>query len=632
MRSLYNYKQLLIYLIPVILLQCADSQRLTESVRIVRGAVNGVEVKRNGSTLVIYGDPDNKIRKADIVLFTHFRRDVIWAGRNLTEHGSHAVVPDKEIIYFTGCDSIWTKAFQTRFHDYYCQTSKISFIPQKVYRAVKGGEILTWQDIDIKVLDTPGYTRGSVTYIMDIDGKRFAFTGDLIYNEGKIPDLYSFQDSLQSIGGYHGYATRLGQLVSSLQLIAGEKPDIIIPARGPIITNPDASIRELIRKIRSVYQNYLSISAYRWYFPERMALLANHVPGPDAHVDWMPFAVTEKKPPAWYIHINNSNLVFADDSSAFLIDCGVTGTFKRLVALKQSGRLKSLDGVFITHYHDDHTNNINDVLKEFDCPVYATRELEDILGNPGAYDLPCLTTESIKDLNIMQDGQRILWKDFTLTFRFFPGQTLYHDALLFEKSNGETIFFIGDSFTPSGIDDYCLLNRNFLHQGSGYFYCLDILKNLPGNVLLSNQHVEPLFSFSKQQLDHMTNMLKERTIIMKDLFPWDNINFGIDEQWVRIYPYAQKTNSGATVELSVKIFNHSDVVNTYHIKPDVPAGFDPKPASSSLEIQPRTEGEQVFEIRIPKKIPAGLFMVSADISTGNWDLRRWSEAMIEVVQ
>ena len=158
----------------------------------------------------------------------------MWSGqgRNLVQNGSLAVVPAGEKSYFTRGDSIWTKFAQTRFHDYYCQTTKIGIIPFKVHRSVKGGEILKWQDIDIKVLNTPGYTRGSVSYIMDIDRKRFAFVGDLIYGDGKIFDLYSFQDSLGSIGGYHGYAVRLGQLVSSLQLIAGQKPDFIIPSRG----------------------------------------------------------------------------------------------------------------------------------------------------------------------------------------------------------------------------------------------------------------------------------------------------------------------------------------------------------------------------------------------------------------
>jgi glyoxylase-like metal-dependent hydrolase (beta-lactamase superfamily II) len=118
---------------------------------------------------------------------------VIWAGISLAENGSSVIVPYKERSYFSDADSLWKNMSEARFHDYYCQTSKISFRPIKVHKAVKGGDIITWQDIEIKVLDTPGYTRGSVTYIMDIDENRFAFTGDLIYSDGKYLYLYSFR-------------------------------------------------------------------------------------------------------------------------------------------------------------------------------------------------------------------------------------------------------------------------------------------------------------------------------------------------------------------------------------------------------------------------------------------------------
>jgi len=79
----------------------------------------------------------------------------------------------------------------------------------------------------------------------------------------------------------------------------------------------------------------------------------------------------------------------------------------------------------------------------------------------------------------MPEAHKMRWKEFTFTFHYFPGQTIYHDALLVEKDNAEKIFFIGDSFTPSGIDDYCLLNRNFLHESMGYFYCLNLLRKIP---------------------------------------------------------------------------------------------------------------------------------------------------------
>ena len=632
MNSYLLIKPVCFFLLSIIFFQNSDAKKITRSVRISCGAVNGVFIEKNGKNLVVYGDPNDKVKNAEMVLFTHFRRDAIWAGRNLVQKGSLAVVPAAEKSYFTKGDSIWGKFITARFHDYNCQTTKIGIFPFKVCHYVQGGDILNWQGIDIEVFDTPGFTRGSVSYIADIDGKRFAFVGDMIYGDGKVFDLYSFQDSVRIVGGYHGYAVRLGQLVSSLQLIAGLKPDFLIPERGPVINDPVPTIQKLIQRIQSLYRNYLTITANRFYHPDRMNVLANHVLGPSANVNFMPFSsVIRKNPPPWYMHISNSNLVFAEDSSAFLIDCGTKSALEKIVSLRKSGRLKGLDGVYITHYHDDHTDFINDIAREFGCPVYITGELKEIIEHPASFHMPCLTTWPVSDLTIVQNGQKMFWKDFTLTFNYFPGQTLYHDAVLFEKSKGESIFFIGDSFTPSGIDDYCLLNRNMLHPGMGYFYCLDFLKKLPQDVLLANQHVEPLFAFSRQQLDYMTNLLIERNNILKDLFPWDDINYGIDEQWVNVYPYYQKVKPGQILDFSVKIFNHSGFTRVYALNPVSHDGFNVKPDKVSSEIESLKEDEIAFKIMIPEHVLPGIYLLMFNIKTGDWDLREWSEAIIEVL-
>lgn len=607
------------------------SQKISPSVSVAAGAINGIVVERDRRTLVVYGDPAKEIKKADVVLFTHFRRDVVWAGRTLVEGGSLAVVPAQEKPYFVKGDSIWLNFTRARFHDYANQTTKVGISPLRVHRFVKGGEVITWQDIDFKVLSTPGYTRGSVSYLADIDEKRFVFTGDLIFGDGKLFDLYSFQDSLKGVDGYHGYAARLGQLIVSLQLISDQKPDFLIPCRGPIIKEPDVAIQKLITRIRLLYQSYLAITAQRWNHTDRMITLANHVLGSPNAVDWMPFAsVIKKKTPSWYQHINNSNLVMASDSSAFLIDCGSKQSLHELLKLKRSGRLKRLDGLFITHYHDDHTDLVNDIVNEFACPVYVTKELKDILENPAAYRMPCLTNRSIKNLTTMQEGEEISWKDFKLTFFYFPGQTLFHDALLCEKSNGEAIFFTGDSFTPAGIDDYCFQNRNFLHRETGYLYCLDFLKKLPQDVLLSNQHLKPLFTFSRQQLDHMMTVLHKRNSILKDLLPWDNINYGTDEQWISLYPHGQKAEVGKTLKFALKVFNHSDVVKTFLIEFNPPTGFHIDRKEITMVVEPRSEAIQKFNVTISKKAPAGISILTASVKFDAWDLREWSEAFIEL--
>jgi hypothetical protein len=222
------------------------------------------------------------------------------------------------------------------------------------------------------------------------------------------------------------------------------------------------------------------------------------------------------------------------------------------------------------------------------------------------------------------------WKEFTLTFHYFPGQTLYHDALLVQKDGGEKIFFIGDSFTPSGIDDYCLQNRNFLHQGMGYFYCLDFLRKMPPDYLLINQHVVEPFRFNVDQLEYMTRVLGERKEVSAHLFPWDEPDYGLDEYWARIYPYGQKVRAGQSVEIAVKILNHSSSPQVYTVSPNVPEGFRSEPKSASVRIKPRNEAEVRFKVTVPNQVSRNFYVVTSDIKFGKWDLRHWCESIIEV--
>jgi hypothetical protein len=153
----------------------------------------------------------------------------------------------------------------------------------KVERWVKDGDEIKWQGITFRVLETPGYTRGSVSYITELDGKRIAFTGDLIYGDGRIFDLYSFQDAISEaqIRGYHGYGSRLAELVSSLRKVAAEKPDVIVPARGPVISQPQEAIDRLVGRVQALYRNYLSTNALHWRYRKRIEILKELFPWDD---------------------------------------------------------------------------------------------------------------------------------------------------------------------------------------------------------------------------------------------------------------------------------------------------------------------------------------------------------------
>ena len=607
--------------------------RLSEHVSLIPGPVNGVSIEKDNARLVIYGDPAGTIENAEMVLFTHSRRDVVWAGRGLVERGATAVVPEADTDKFSNVGQFWKEFTIRRFHDYAQQGTKILTEPLKIGRTVKAGDKFSWKSIPIEIIDTPGYTRRAISYLIETDGVKYAFVGDIICGNGKLFDLYSLQDAIAeaNIGGYHGWAGRMATLIDSLRKVAGREPDVLVPARGPVIRNPGEAIELLIERLRAVYENYLSISAGRWYFRDNYDILARRVLGDNPKVNWMPWAeVIKDKPPAWIIPISNSRLIISGDRRGFLIDCGGRRIVDEVIKLRDAGKLTGLDGLFITHYHDDHTDNVAACLAEFDCPVYATGPVVDILERPGDYRLPCLTPNPIANIKVMPEAHKMRWKEFTFTFHDYPGQTIYHDALLVEKDNAEKIFFIGDSFTPSGIDDYCLQNRNLLHESMGYFYCLDLLREVPAGTLLINQHVVEPFSFNAGQLDLMTTTLNKRKTLLAELLPWDEPNYGIDERWVRFSPYGSKTKPGRNVRVSLKAINHCNTSRTLTAALNLPAGFDATPPAASIAIPPREEKQVDFNLIVDSSVESGTYVITADVQHEQWNLSRWTEAIIEV--
>ncbi|MHC4547031.1 MAG: MBL fold metallo-hydrolase, partial [Planctomycetota bacterium] len=251
-RRIVNVTILVLVLISTTECHSESIVKLSPHVTVCNNSTNGVFITKNGRILAIYGDPCGNLKKADMVFFTHNRRDVAWAGRELVGNDAVSIVPAKEADSFSKADDFWTSFTKARFHDYHQQTTKIPIKPLRVDHKVNGGDTNNWQELEIKVIDTPGYTRGAVSYFVNVDDIKYGFVGDIIYGNGQLFDLYSLQDAVPDakIGGYHGYAGRLGELISSLRKVSSQNPDILVPARGPVIKNPKDAIGLLIKRLQ----------------------------------------------------------------------------------------------------------------------------------------------------------------------------------------------------------------------------------------------------------------------------------------------------------------------------------------------------------------------------------------------
>jgi len=142
--------------------------------------------ERNGKILLIDSGSVDK-SPAEWALFTHHHPDQASGAPRLAATGTRIAVPASERRFFEEAQSIWDTADSRLDHDYNCRPDLLTLRdPVPVSSALKAGDVLEWQGLKFECLETPGHTDGSLTYLVELDSKRIAFTGDLIYAPGQI--------------------------------------------------------------------------------------------------------------------------------------------------------------------------------------------------------------------------------------------------------------------------------------------------------------------------------------------------------------------------------------------------------------------------------------------------------------
>jgi glyoxylase-like metal-dependent hydrolase (beta-lactamase superfamily II) len=603
--------------------------RLSDRLYVHRGAIN-VGVLRDGSeSLLIDLGPGEAlgalqelgIERADRVLFTHHHRDQACGVHHISDTGTRIGVPEGERVWFEDVDTYWLNP-ANRWHIYNFHPHHLMLCePVRVHEAYADGDVIDWGAARISILATPGHTDGSVSYVVDADGRRTVFCGDLICGEGKVWELHSLQKGTETTD-YHGFLGARGQLIESLLKVKKARPSTLVPSHGAIVAEPDRAIGILVARIQSCYNNYASISALRFYFPK---MFPSHLSGPGV----MPIGAGSPVP-ASLRHFGTTWVLISKEGCAFAMDCGDPSVIEAVKGLQVDGAIGRVEGLWITHYHDDHVDAAQAFSDEFGCPIITDRHVADVVGNPLAWRLPCISPVAARVDHATCDGESWQWHEFKITAYHFPGQTYYHSGLLVE-GEGHRIFFAGDSFTMAGIDDYCCGNRNFLHKNSGFDRCIKLLEDL-GPDLIFNSHVDEGFNFTPQQYAFMRAKLTERRREYAELLAWDDPNYGIDELWARCFPYEQHVSVGADISVQVVITNHSSNPRKAECRPVPPKPWNlPEATFSAATIQPRQEGSISFQLGIPSKVLPGRYTLPVDILYGGRLLPQLTETIIKVI-
>jgi len=202
--------------------------------------------------------------------------------------------------------------------------------------------------------------------------------------------------------------------------------------------------------------------------------------------------------------------------------------------------------------------------------------------------------------------------------------------VLVERSDHKPVFFIGDSFSPSGIDDYCLMNRNLMREDTGYFLCLRKVRELEEGSWLVNQHIPHLFRFTETELDYLEGRYRERAAMIAELVPWDDPNYGIDEEWAWFYPYGSEARIGQKIELELRIWNHSERERTFEVLMEEAEGLEVAGEVGKVTLGARETGSVTVPLLVTEGKGPGVRVITAGLRSEGIAVDQWVEALVKV--
>ncbi|MDX6437516.1 MAG: hypothetical protein QOF45_99 [Gaiellaceae bacterium] len=586
--------------------------RDTCNVYVLRSGRGAVLVDFGSGAVLDHLDELDVDRVTD-VLITHHHRDQVQGLARAVEAGARIWVPPVERDLVEGIDTRW----ETRQidNDYDLRQDRFSLLEGvPVTGAVAEYRTTRFGEHDVYVLPTPGHTVGSVTYLVEVAGRRLAFSGDLAHGDGRVWSLAATQWSYSGVEG-------LAATNFSCGVLAGHEPHVLLPSHGEPVEEPAAALE----RIRALV--------------EELARLRLDPPWRFDHMFRQPWEAVTPHLLRNRTSFANSYALVSESGGAILIDFGYdvsTGlvpstdrTARRpllwsLDVLKREHGVVRIEAVIATHYHDDHVAGMN-LLREVEgTQVWATANVAPILEEPTRYDLPCLWFEPIPVDRVLQLEAPVAWQEYELTAYALPGHTLYAAAIGFEV-DGKRVLATGDQQTtgvPRGILNYQYRNRFRIDD---FVESAELYRRLrPDLVVSGHWPVQEVDGAYLEQLHADGVRLAE---LHRHLLP-DEVDFGAEGAGARIEPYRSAAPAGGTVELDVAVRNPFERPAIASVRLAVPAGW-PAPGAREAELEPRGEVVLRFSV-VTGSEPRRRARVAADVTVDGTPFGQLAEALVDV--
>ena len=560
------------------------------------------------------------VERVTDVLMTHHHRDQGQGLARAVQAGIRIWAPHTEQDLFHSVDAHW----QARevFNNYNVRQDRFSLLESvPVTGTLLDYETRLFGAHSITVIPTPGHTTGSVSFLIELNGQRILFSGDLIYGPGKVVSLAATQ---WTYNGAEGVAAGIASLLD----LQDHQIDWLLPSHGDPIDHPKEAIASLVERFWELLQR-------RKQNPRLFQLREK------PYEQIVPAGEDGGGTPHLLMHrasMANMYVLLSESGKALFIDFGydfVTGIaagsdrasrrpwLYTLPALKEQFGVRKIDVVLPTHYHDDHVAGCNVLRRVEGTQVWAAENFADILEHPARFDLPCLWYDPIPVDRHLPLGQPISWEEYTLTLHPLPGHTRYAVAVEFEV-DGLRVLATGDQY--QGDDG---LAWNYVYQNryaiGDYVATAKLYQRLQPDLILSG-HWQPL-RVTPEYLQKIAADADALHRLHRELLP-ERPDLGAEGFLARISPYQVTVPAGETISFAIEIRNPFPRSEEAVLRVVAPRGWEVEPAEQRLQI----EGVQQLTFTVTPTGPAvRRARVAVDVTIASQRFGQQAEALVTLL-
>jgi glyoxylase-like metal-dependent hydrolase (beta-lactamase superfamily II) len=573
-----------------------------------------------GSGRILDQLAEHGVNRITDVLMTHHHRDQGQGLARAAAAGIRIWVPSSERDLFAEVSTHWqTRAID---NDYDLRQDRFSLLEDvPVHGVVPEYRTTRFGGIDVTALPTPGHTLGSVSYLVELDGKRMAFTGDLLHGPGKVWSLSSMQ---WSYSGLEGAAAS----VLSLDLLADRAPGLVLPSHGLPITEPVHAIAETRRNLQALVD-------FRRDKPWDLAARLR-----EPYEEITPHLLRNRTSFA------TGYALLSESGSALLIDYGfdmVTGLpaagdrssrrpwLASLDALKRTYGIDRVEVAVPTHYHDDHVAGFGLLHEVEGTEIWAADSIAPILRDPRRFDLPCLWYDPLPVDRAVPTGVPMRWREYELTMFPLPGHTLYAAAIAFQ-ADGNTVLATGDQQDGGWVDGERAEVLNFQYRNrfriDDFVESALLYRRLEPDIMISG-HWEPR-KVDDTYLDMLLAKGEELARLHRTLLPLDEVDFGAEGFGARLQPYRSVVTGGERLLIEAEVRNPFRRRCALRVDLVAPEGWHVSPAHRDVEVEALGEAGLIFTVVPPPGMVRRRVRLAANLIAGDRDFGQQAEALVDV--